>query len=135
MMSFGLTMNGLGKPDAGNPHVRFDEGSESDGLWLCRSTRRLRPTLLAGRRGKLGALLASPIPPCDGDVRPLWRGSPPQDAPETQGSAGPVRLGTNSFARRCASASWSGVSWLSKSLVVMPPLAGPGWSLAIAAHL
>ena len=34
MMSFGLTMNGLGKPDAGNPHVRFDEGSESDGLWL-----------------------------------------------------------------------------------------------------
>jgi hypothetical protein len=34
-----------GKPDTGNPSVRFDEGSESDGHWLCLSPRRLRPTL------------------------------------------------------------------------------------------
>jgi hypothetical protein len=27
-MNFGLKMNGLGKLDAGNPHVQFDEGSE-----------------------------------------------------------------------------------------------------------
>ncbi len=37
---------GLGKPDTGNPSVRFDEGPESDGHWLRLSTRRLRPTLL-----------------------------------------------------------------------------------------
>ena len=37
---------GLGKPDTGNPSVRFDEGSETDGHWLCLSLRRLRPTLL-----------------------------------------------------------------------------------------
>lgn len=39
---------GLGKPDTGNPSVRFDEGSESDGHWLCLSPRRLRPTLRRG---------------------------------------------------------------------------------------
>ena len=39
---------GLGKPDTGNPSVRFDEGPESDGHWLCLSPRRLRPTLLTG---------------------------------------------------------------------------------------
>ena len=41
-----LVMKRLGKPDTGNPSVRFDEGSELDGHWLCLSTRRLRPTLL-----------------------------------------------------------------------------------------
>ena len=29
-----LAMKRLGKPDTGNPSVRFDEGSESDGHWL-----------------------------------------------------------------------------------------------------
>jgi len=38
----------LGKPDTGNPSVRFDEGSESDGHWPCLSIRRLRPTLPLG---------------------------------------------------------------------------------------
>lgn len=28
-----LAMKRLGKPDTGNPSVRFDEGSESDGHW------------------------------------------------------------------------------------------------------
>ena len=41
-------VTGLGKPDTGNPSVRFDEGSESDGHWSCLSSHRLRPTLLRG---------------------------------------------------------------------------------------
>jgi hypothetical protein len=28
-----IVMKRLGKPDTGNPSVRFDEGSESDGHW------------------------------------------------------------------------------------------------------
>src|ERR1700751_2461890 len=32
----------LGKPDAGNPPVRFDEGRKTDGHWLCLSIRRFR---------------------------------------------------------------------------------------------
>ena len=28
-----LAQKRLGKPDTGNPSVRFDEGSESDGHW------------------------------------------------------------------------------------------------------
>src|SRR5439155_9304346 len=35
----------LGKPDAGKPPVRFDEGREADGHWLCLSFRRFPPTL------------------------------------------------------------------------------------------
>ena len=44
---------GFGKPDTANPSVRFDEGPESDGHWLCLSTHRLRPTLLTGNRLRL----------------------------------------------------------------------------------
>jgi hypothetical protein len=40
----------LGKPDAGKPPVRFDEGREADGHWLCLSTRRFPPTLHDHRR-------------------------------------------------------------------------------------
>ena len=29
-----LAMKRFGKPDTGNPSVRFDEGSESDGHWF-----------------------------------------------------------------------------------------------------
>ena len=46
----------IGEPDAGNPHVRFDEGvQETDGI-----APRLRPTLL-GVRGK-GAAFEPPCP-------------------------------------------------------------------------
>src|SRR5437867_7536984 len=48
-----------GKPDTGNPSVRFDEGSESDGHWLtpfnpsapAYSTTGLRATLRAASVG------------------------------------------------------------------------------------
>ena len=51
------------------------------------------------------------------------------------GSAGPVRLGTNSRARRLPSASWSGVSLPAKSFRVTSPLFGSGRLAATAAHL
>jgi hypothetical protein len=39
----------LGKPDAGKPPVRFDEGREADGHWpSCLSIRRFPPTLHKG---------------------------------------------------------------------------------------
>jgi hypothetical protein len=38
---------GPGKPCAGKPHARFDEGRGADGHWfLCLSIRRFPPTLL-----------------------------------------------------------------------------------------
>ena len=40
-MNFGLKMKGLGKLDAGNPHLQFDEGSAMDGHWQCLSARQL----------------------------------------------------------------------------------------------
>jgi hypothetical protein len=44
----------LGKPDAGKPPVRFDEGREADGHWHCLSIRRFLPTLhLRSRFGKV----------------------------------------------------------------------------------
>ena len=36
-----------GKPDAGNPHVRFDEGENVGGHWQCLSSRGVLSTLLA----------------------------------------------------------------------------------------
>jgi hypothetical protein len=35
-----------GKPDAGNPHVRFDEGENVGGHWQCLSSRGVLSTLL-----------------------------------------------------------------------------------------
>jgi len=40
-----LIVKNIGKPCAGKPHARFDEGREIDGHWFSLSTRRLLPTL------------------------------------------------------------------------------------------
>ena len=44
-IKFCLPTKEPGKPDAGKPPVRFDEGREADGHWLCLSLRRFLPTL------------------------------------------------------------------------------------------
>jgi len=51
----------LGKPDAGKPPVRFDEGREADGHWLCLSIRRFPPTLHISSPSTQPSAMAGPI--------------------------------------------------------------------------
>jgi hypothetical protein len=68
----------LGKPDAGKPPVRFDEGRESDGHWAhALSIRRLLPTLHDGNLpGEMRTTIALTPVSCGTEIKIIQVGVP-----------------------------------------------------------
>src|SRR3954462_739021 len=72
VIAVGLAVKPVGQPDAGNPHVRFDERGRETGC--CRMAQATAPVLDSTKRRCIGALIGSKLL-CHNDLAQA-RGAP-----------------------------------------------------------